>query len=229
MTRPSPTLVALLGPRPAERARWRLRWPSAMTARSSAATRRPSTGASTSAPTRCRWSSGAASRITSSTLPIPTEEYTAARYGRDAAAAARDIIARGRLPILAGGTGFYYSALTRGLFPGPGRDEGLRRRLGAIAGRRGTEFLHRMVARVDPGSAARIQPRDLVRLVRALEVFFVTGRAAHGALRRDRVAAPGGSDDRPLPGRAARGAQRADRAPRRRAVPPGARLPRRAH
>ena len=48
----------------------------------------------------------------------PTEEYTAARYARDAAAAIRDILGRGRLPVLAGGTGFYYRALTRGLFPG---------------------------------------------------------------------------------------------------------------
>src|ERR1700688_3958629 len=57
----------------------------------------------------------------------PTGEYTAAQYARDAAAAIGDIRARGRLPILAGGTGFYYRALTRGLFPGPGRDPGLRR------------------------------------------------------------------------------------------------------
>jgi tRNA dimethylallyltransferase len=105
----------------------------------------------------------------------PGEEYTAARFGREAAAASRDILARGRLPILAGGTGFYFRALTRGLFPGPGRDERLRARLGAIAGRRGVEFLHRMVARVDPPSARRIHSRDLVRLVRALEVFFLTG------------------------------------------------------
>jgi tRNA dimethylallyltransferase len=105
----------------------------------------------------------------------PTEDYTAARFGRDAAAAAREILGRGRLPILAGGTGFYFRALTRGLFPGPGRDQRLRGRLGAIAARRGVEFLHRMVARVDPPSAVRIHEHDLVRLVRALEVFFVTG------------------------------------------------------
>ena len=59
----------------------------------------------------------------------PTEEYTAARYARDAAAAIRDIHARGRLPILVGGTGFYYRALTRGLFPGPGATRALRQRL----------------------------------------------------------------------------------------------------
>jgi tRNA dimethylallyltransferase len=106
----------------------------------------------------------------------PTEEYTAARFGKEAAAVTQEILARGRLPILAGGTGFYFRALTRGLFPGPGRDPALRERLGSIASRRGAEFLHRMVGRVDPPSAARIQPRDLVRLVRALEVYFLTGR-----------------------------------------------------
>jgi tRNA dimethylallyltransferase len=105
----------------------------------------------------------------------PTDEYTAARYGREAAVAARAVVARQRVPILAGGTGFYFRALTRGLFPGPGRDAALRERLGEMAARRGVGFLHRMVARVDPPSAVRIQPRDLVRLVRALEVFFLTG------------------------------------------------------
>jgi tRNA dimethylallyltransferase len=106
----------------------------------------------------------------------PTAEYTAAQYARDAAAVIRDIHARGRLPIIAGGTGFYFRALTRGLFPGPGRDSACRARLDAIAARRGVERLHRMLARVDPASAARIQPRDQKRLVRALEVYFLTGR-----------------------------------------------------
>src|SRR5438128_4598547 len=96
----------------------------------------------------------------------PTNQYTAAQYARDAAAAIRDIHARGRLPILAGGTGFYYRALTRGLFPGPSRNPALRARLEAIAERRGVGFLHRLLRRVDPESAARIQPRDLKRLVR---------------------------------------------------------------
>jgi len=106
----------------------------------------------------------------------PTADYTAAQYARDAAAVIRDIHARGRLPIVAGGTGFYFRALTRGLFPGPGRDAACRARLDAIAARRGVERLHRMLARVDPASAARIQPRDQKRLVRALEVYFLTGR-----------------------------------------------------
>jgi tRNA dimethylallyltransferase len=106
----------------------------------------------------------------------PTDEYTAAHYARDAAQAVREIHARDRLPILVGGTGFYYRALTRGLFPGPGRNAALRQKLEAIARRRGVEFLHRLVSRLDPESAERIQARDLRRLVRALEVFFETGR-----------------------------------------------------
>ena len=106
----------------------------------------------------------------------PTDDYTAAQYARDAAAAIRDIHSRGRLPILAGGTGFYFRALTRGLFPGPGRDEVLRRRLESMAERRDVTWLHRLLRRVDPESARRIQPRDRKRLVRALEVFFLTGR-----------------------------------------------------
>jgi tRNA dimethylallyltransferase len=106
----------------------------------------------------------------------PTESYTAAQYARDAARLVAEIHARGRVPIVAGGTGFYYRALTRGLFPGPGRDDALRRRVRVIAERHGVEWLHRMLRRVDPPSAARIQPRDEVRLVRALEVYFLTGR-----------------------------------------------------
>ena len=106
----------------------------------------------------------------------PTEEYSAARYAREAARVIRDITARGKLPILVGGTGFYYRVLTRGLFEGPGRDEDLRRRLERVASRRGHDDLHRWLARVDPASAARIQAPDVKRVVRALEVWLVTGR-----------------------------------------------------
>jgi len=106
----------------------------------------------------------------------PTEVYTAAQYARDATRVIREVHARGKLPILVGGTGFYYRALTRGLFPGPGADEALRARLEAIADRRGPERLHRWLRRVDPDSATRIMPRDRKRLVRALEVYLATGR-----------------------------------------------------
>jgi len=106
----------------------------------------------------------------------PSAEYTAADYARDAMAAIAAIHARGRLPILVGGTGLYYRALTRGIFPGPGRDGRVRSRLDAIAARRGPERLHRLLGRIDPPSAARIQPRDQMRIVRALEVYFQSGR-----------------------------------------------------
>jgi tRNA dimethylallyltransferase len=106
----------------------------------------------------------------------PTEVYTAAQFARDAERAIREIHAKSRLPILVGGTGFYYRALTRGLFPGPAADERLRARLDRIAARKGPECLHRLLQRVDPDSATRIMRRDQKRLVRALEVFYTTGQ-----------------------------------------------------
>jgi tRNA dimethylallyltransferase len=120
----------------------------------------------------------------------PAEVYTAARFAEDAERAIRDIHRRGRLPILVGGTGFYYRALTRGLFPGPGADEGLRERLDRIAARKGPERLHRLLQSVDSESALRIMPRDRKRLVRALEVYFSTGLplSAHFAATRSLIA-----------------------------------------
>jgi tRNA dimethylallyltransferase len=106
----------------------------------------------------------------------PIEEYTAAQYARDASAVIAEIHGRGRLPLVVGGTGLYYRALTRGLFPGPPADATLRRRLERTAERRGVTFLHRMLRRIDPPSALRIQPRDQKRMIRALEVYFLTGR-----------------------------------------------------
>jgi tRNA dimethylallyltransferase len=106
----------------------------------------------------------------------PTEVYTAARYAEDATRAIRATLGRGHLPLLVGGTGFYYRAVTRGLFPGPGADPTLRARMERIGDRRGVQFLHQMVHRLDPASGSRILPRDRKRLVRALEVYFLTGR-----------------------------------------------------
>ncbi|MBM3781704.1 MAG: tRNA (adenosine(37)-N6)-dimethylallyltransferase MiaA [Acidobacteria bacterium] len=106
----------------------------------------------------------------------PTDGYSAADYARDAAAAVSDVIARGRVPLLVGGTGFYFRALTRGLFPGVPRDAELRARLERLGWRFGGRRLHRLLHRVDPRSAVRIQPADQKRVVRALEVYFKTGR-----------------------------------------------------
>ena len=120
----------------------------------------------------------------------PVEVYTAARFAEDAERAIRGIHARGRLPILVGGTGFYYRALTRGLFPGPGADEALRKRLDRVADRKGPERLHRLLQAVDTESAKRIMPRDRKRLVRALEVYYATGQplTAHFAATASRIA-----------------------------------------
>jgi tRNA dimethylallyltransferase len=107
----------------------------------------------------------------------PTDVFSAAAYAREAAQTIREVVDRGRLPILAGGTGFYYRALVRGLFPGPARNDALRTRLDRVAARRGVESLWHWLRRVDPDSAARIQPRDQKRLVRALEVYLSTGRS----------------------------------------------------
>lgn len=106
----------------------------------------------------------------------PTAPYSAAHFARDAAARIRDISGRGRVPLLVGGTGFYFRALVEGLFEGPGRDDALRVRLQAVAQRRGVEHLRRVLQRVDPSSARRIMPRDEKRLIRALEVWMLTGR-----------------------------------------------------
>jgi tRNA dimethylallyltransferase len=121
----------------------------------------------------------------------PAHTYSAARYATDAAAAIREIRARGRWAILVGGTGFYYRALVRGLFPGPARHDALRARLLRVADRRGVESLHRWLARVDPASGLRIQPRDRMRLVRALEVYLLTGTPLTAHFAQTQSALPG--------------------------------------
>jgi len=111
-------------------------------------------------------------------LVEPDQPFSAAEYARRARAALGEVSGRGRLPIVVGGTGLYLRALLEGLFVilGPSRDEALRQRLTAIAARGGERRLHRLLGRLDPEAAARIEPRDRVRVVRAIEVFRLTGR-----------------------------------------------------
>ncbi|HLT27923.1 MAG TPA: tRNA (adenosine(37)-N6)-dimethylallyltransferase MiaA [Zeimonas sp.] len=106
----------------------------------------------------------------------PTERYSAARFAEDARAAIADIRARGRIPLLVGGTMLYARALVDGLHRLPPADAALRARLEEEARRDGWPALHARLAAVDPRSAARIEPRDAQRIQRALEVFESTGR-----------------------------------------------------
>jgi len=119
----------------------------------------------------------------------PDQDFSAADYARLARAAITDILARGRLPVVAGGTGLYLRALRRGLFAGPSRDPEFRRRLERVAEKRGDAALHRLLARVDPESAARTSPRDRLRVVRALEVYRATGRPLSAHHREETPAA----------------------------------------
>ena len=104
------------------------------------------------------------------------QHFSAADYGRLARAALLEIGGRGARAIVAGGTGLYLRALLGGLFAGPSRDPALRQRLERMARRFGDARLHRLLARVDPEAAARNSPRDRVRVVRALEVYWTSGR-----------------------------------------------------
>ncbi len=109
----------------------------------------------------------------------PDEVWNAARYQGLAAAAIAAIAARGRLPIMVGGTGLYVDAVVRGfLFPDEGRNPEVRARLereAQAAGKEGAARLHARLAVCDPKAAGRIHPNDLRRIVRALEVYEVTG------------------------------------------------------
>ena len=101
--------------------------------------------------------------------------FTAADFAAGAFDAILAILGRNRVPIIVGGTGLYFKALLDGLFPGPGRDEPFRRALAEEARLRGLEALFERLKAVDPAYAAKIGPRDRVRIFRALEVQALTG------------------------------------------------------
>lgn len=109
-------------------------------------------------------------------LRDPWQSYSAAEFAADAAAAVRDIVARGRLPILAGGTGLYFRALLQGLSPMPEADPAVRAAIRAEAGVVGWPALHAQLAQVDPAAARRIHATDPQRIQRALEVYRLTGK-----------------------------------------------------
>ena len=106
----------------------------------------------------------------------PWQPYSAAEFAHDAAAALADIAARGRLPILAGGTGLYFQALLQGLSPMPPADPLTRHAIAAEAAVRGWPALHADLAAIDARAAGKIKPSDPQRIQRALEVFRLTGK-----------------------------------------------------
>jgi tRNA dimethylallyltransferase len=107
----------------------------------------------------------------------PDEPFHAARWAALARAAIKSIAGRGRLPIVVGGTGLYYRALTSGLFDAPPPDPTRRERHRELRDRDGIEALRARLAAVDPEAASGIAPRDFVRISRALEVYEQTGVA----------------------------------------------------
>ncbi len=120
----------------------------------------------------------------------PADAYSAAEFRADALRLIGEIAARGRTPLLAGGTMLYYKALTQGLSDLPTADPAVRAELDADAARDGWPALHARLAQVDPETAARLAPNDSQRIQRALEVFMLSGRPMSALL-----AAPPRTDD----------------------------------
>jgi tRNA dimethylallyltransferase len=115
----------------------------------------------------------------------PDELFTAGEYARRARAALAEVSGRHKLPIVAGGTGFYLRALLDGLFAGPERDQALRERLAARERRR-PGSLHRILSRLDPATARNIHPNDVPKVTRALELCLLTHHRASDLFRAGR-------------------------------------------
>src|SRR6185369_6556436 len=130
-------------------------------------------------------------------LVRPDEPFHAARWAALARTAVARIAARGRVPIVVGGTGLYYRALTVGLFEAPPPDAAIRQRHRDEAARLGTGALHTRLQAIDPRAAAAISRRDLVRISRALEVYEQTG-VTITALRDQQTPPPAHSLARPF-------------------------------
>jgi len=113
------------------------------------------------------------------------QPFTAGEYSRQARAALHEIAGRGHLPIVTGGTGLYLRALTEGLFAGPERQQELRARLQRSREKHGEGWLHRLLVRLDPASAARIHANDASKLIRAIEVCLAARKPLSQVMARD--------------------------------------------
>lgn len=131
----------------------------------------------------------------------PAESYSAAEFSADALAAMADITKAGRIPLLVGGTMLYFKALRDGLADMPAANPQVRAVLEREVAAEGLQALHRQLAEIDPESAARIHPNDPQRLVRAMEVFRVSGMtmSEHRARQRSQKAADGAPERVVLP------------------------------
>ena len=107
----------------------------------------------------------------------PAQEYNAARFKKSAQKIIADIHKRGKIPLIVAGTGLYLKALLDGLFAGPGRNVSLRKKFYQQAKKYGTAYLYKRLKAKDPASAKGIHPHDLRRVIRALEVYELSGRA----------------------------------------------------
>ena len=124
-------------------------------------------------------------------LRNPGEDYSAGDYQRDARAALERISRAGHIPFVVGGTGFYLRALIDGFFAGPSRSDSIRKRLQKIAGKGKARLLHKALSRIDPESAGRIEKADAARMIRAYEVYLLTGKPMSWWQRQPRNALQG--------------------------------------
>ena len=106
----------------------------------------------------------------------PDEYFSAADYSTKAREAVKDVLCRGKEPIVVGGSGLYLRAMFKGIFKGPGKDEKLRSELKEKAEKYGVESLYKELEKNDPAAARKIGPHNLVRIIRALEVYELTGK-----------------------------------------------------
>jgi len=106
----------------------------------------------------------------------PTKEYNVSVYRKAAVKKIKDILKKGKVPLLVGGTGHYMSILIDGIFKDSAPDKNVRSRLYREAAKKGSRYLHQELRRVDPQAASKIHPNDIKRVVRALEVFKATGK-----------------------------------------------------
>lgn len=105
----------------------------------------------------------------------PDEKFTAADFSKEAKKIIRDLMTDKKSPVVVGGTGLYIRVLTKGLFRGPKGNSKIREKLKKLAQNKGREFLHKKLGEVDLEAASKIHPNNLIRVIRALEVYELTG------------------------------------------------------